>query len=140
VLGVWASNVSDLPIVGYPLGLLCGRSPFGATIRMRRLSSVDFPQALAPISGYSSDESQLGNDSDEDELGVLVNIRRVDVTIGIPRMSLMVRMYNPANGSKPVQVLPAVDKGARVGCSGTGPGRIIFRSPSSQWHTSATRR
>jgi hypothetical protein len=38
-----ASDVSDLPIVGYPLELLRDRSPFGATIRMRRLSFADFP-------------------------------------------------------------------------------------------------
>jgi hypothetical protein len=50
---------------------------------MRRLSSADFTQALAPISGYSSDESRLGDDADKDELGASVNVRRVDVTIGI---------------------------------------------------------
>jgi hypothetical protein len=76
-------DVSDLPMVGYPLELLQNRFPFGATIRMRRLSSVDFPHALAPISEYSSDESQLGDDVDEDELDAPVNVRRVDVTIGI---------------------------------------------------------
>jgi hypothetical protein len=89
-LGVWASDVSDLPIVRYPLELLWDRSPFGATIRMRQQSSVDFPQALALISGYSSDESRLGDDADEDELSALVNVRRVDITIGIPRMRLAV--------------------------------------------------
>jgi hypothetical protein len=83
-LGVWASDVYDLPIVGYPVEMLWDRSPFGATIRMRRLSSAGFPQALAPISGYSSDESQLGDDANDDELGALVNVRRLDVTIGIP--------------------------------------------------------
>jgi hypothetical protein len=31
-------------------------------------------------------------------------------------------MYNPTNGSKPAQVLPAVDEGAGVGCSSVGPG------------------
>jgi hypothetical protein len=31
-------------------------------------------------------------------------------------------MYNPANGSKPEQVLSDVDEGAGVGCSGAGPG------------------
>jgi hypothetical protein len=46
-------------------------------------------------------------------------------------MSLAVRMYNPANGSKLDQVLPDVDEGAGVGCSGTGPGGNILRSPSS---------
>jgi hypothetical protein len=76
--------------IGYPLELLQDRSSFGATIRMRQLSSTNFPHALAPISGYSSDESRLGDDADEDELGALVNVRRVDVTIGIPRMSLAV--------------------------------------------------
>jgi hypothetical protein len=64
-LGVWASDVSDLPIVGYPLELLHDQSPFGATIRMRLLSSTDFPHVLAPISGYSLDESQLWDDADE---------------------------------------------------------------------------
>jgi hypothetical protein len=66
-LGVWASHVSDLPIVGYPLELLWDRSPFGATIRMRWLSIVDFLEALSPISGYLSDESRLGDDANEDE-------------------------------------------------------------------------
>jgi hypothetical protein len=51
---------------------------------MRRLSFVDFPYALAPFLGYSSDESQLEDDADEDELGASVNVRRVDVMIGIP--------------------------------------------------------
>jgi hypothetical protein len=45
---------------------------------------------LALISGYSSDESRLGDDADEDELGALMNVRRIDVTIRIPRMSLAV--------------------------------------------------
>jgi hypothetical protein len=57
---------------------------------MRRPSSADFPQELAPISGYSSDESQPGDDADEDKLGAPVNVRRVDVMIGIPQMSLAV--------------------------------------------------
>jgi hypothetical protein len=81
---------------------------------MRCLSSVDFPQALAPTSGYSSDESWLGDDADEDELGAPMNVRRVNVMIGIPRTSLAVRMYNPVNGFEPEQVLPDVDEGARV--------------------------
>jgi hypothetical protein len=34
-LGVRASDASDLSMVGYLLELLCDRSPFGATIRMR---------------------------------------------------------------------------------------------------------
>jgi hypothetical protein len=51
---------------------------------MRRLSFVDFPQALAPISRYSSDEPRLRDDADEDEFGAPVNVRRVDVTIVIP--------------------------------------------------------
>jgi hypothetical protein len=76
--------------VGYPLELLQDRSLFVATVRMRWLSSVNFPQALAPISGYSSDESQVGDDTNEDELGAPVNVRRVDVTIEIPRTSLAV--------------------------------------------------
>jgi hypothetical protein len=82
-----------------------------------------------PISGYSSDESWLGDDADEDELDAPMNARRVDVTIGIPRMSLTVRTYNPANGSKPEQVLPDVDEGAGVECSGAGGS--ILRSSSS---------
>jgi hypothetical protein len=131
MLGVWAPDVSDLSIVGYPLELLQDRSPFGATIRMRWMSPVDFPQALAPISGYSSDESQLGDNANEDELDAPVNVRRVDVMIRVPRMSLVVRMYNPANRSKPEQVLPNVDEGAGVGCSGAGPGGRILRPPSS---------
>jgi sucrose-6-phosphate hydrolase SacC (GH32 family) len=40
-------------------------------------------------------------------------------------------MYNPANKSKPEQVLPYVDEGAGVGCSGAGPRGSILRSPSS---------
>jgi hypothetical protein len=40
-------------------------------------------------------------------------------------------MYNPANGSKPEQVLPDVDAGAGVGCSDAGPGDNILRSSSS---------
>jgi hypothetical protein len=46
-------------------------------------------------------------------------------------MSLAVRMYNPANGSQLEQVLPDVDEGAIVGCSGAGLGGSILRSPSS---------
>jgi hypothetical protein len=98
---------------------------------MRQLSSVDSPQALALISVYSSDESRLGDDADDDELGALVNVWRVDVVIGIPRMSMVVRMYNPTNGSEHAQVLPAVDEGEGVGCSGAGPGGSILRSLSS---------
>jgi hypothetical protein len=60
-----------------------------------------------------------------------VNGRRVDVTIGIPRTSLAVRMYNPAKEFKPEQVLPDVDEGAGVGCSAAGPGGSILRSLSS---------
>jgi hypothetical protein len=44
---------------------------------------------------------------------------------------LAVRMYDPANGSKPEQVLPDVDEGAGVRCSSVGPGGRILRSPSS---------
>jgi hypothetical protein len=84
VLGVWASDASDLPIVRYSMELLRDRSPFGATIRMRRSFSAEFPQALAPISGQSSDESRPGGDANEDELDALMNGRRVDVTIEIP--------------------------------------------------------
>jgi hypothetical protein len=50
--------------------------------------------------------------------------------MGIPRTSLVVRMYNPANGSKTEQLLSDVDKGAGVGCSGAGPGGSILRSSS----------
>jgi hypothetical protein len=131
MLGVWASDVSNLSIMGYPLELLQDRSPFGTTIRMRRLSSTDFPQVLAPISGYSSDESRLVDDANEDELSALMNVRRVDVMIRIPQTSLAVRMYNPANRSEPEQVLPDEDEGAGVGCSGASPGGSILRSLSS---------
>jgi hypothetical protein len=34
--------------------------------------------------------------------------------IGIPQMSLVVRMYNPTKGLKPEQVLPDVDEGVGV--------------------------
>jgi hypothetical protein len=95
------------------------------------MSFVDFPQALALISGYSSDESRLGDDADEDELGAPVNVRRVDVTIGIPQMSLAVQMYNPTDGSKPEQVLPNIDERAGVGCSDTGLRGSILMSLSS---------
>jgi hypothetical protein len=90
-----------------------------------------FPTSIGLISRYSSDESRLGDNADEDELGALVNVQRVDIMIRIPRMSLPVRMYNPANRSEPEQVLPDVDEGAGVGCSGAGPGGSILRSPSS---------
>jgi hypothetical protein len=39
---------------------------------------------------------------------------RVDITIGIPQMSLVVQMYNPAKGSKSEQAPPDVDEGAGV--------------------------
>jgi hypothetical protein len=55
----------------------------------------------------------------------------VDVTIRIPRTSFTVRMYNPAKGSKPEQVLPDVDEGAGVGCSNADLRGSILRSPSS---------
>jgi hypothetical protein len=51
-----------------------------------------------------------------------MNGRRVDVTIRIPRTSLVVQMYNPAKGSEPEQVPPDVDEGAGAGCSGAVPG------------------
>jgi hypothetical protein len=92
---------------------------------MSRLSSTDFPHALAPISGYSSDESRLGDDADEDDLDAPVDVRMVDVTIGIPRMSLAVQMYNPVNRSKPEQVLPDVDEGVGAGCYGASPGQHL---------------
>jgi hypothetical protein len=72
-----------------------------------------------------------GDDANEDELGALVNVRRVDATIKIPQMSLAVRMYNPANRSKPEQVQPDVHEGAGVRCFGAGPRGSILRSPSS---------
>jgi hypothetical protein len=40
-------------------------------------------------------------------------------------------MYNPADGSKPEQVLPDVDEGAGVGCYCAGPRGSTLRSPSS---------
>jgi hypothetical protein len=98
---------------------------------MRRLSFADFPQVLAPIFGYSSDEYWLGDNADEDELGAPVNVQRVDVTIGIPQTSLMMRMYNLANGFKPEQVMSDIDERAGVGCSGAGHGGSILRSSSS---------
>jgi hypothetical protein len=55
----------------------------------------------------------------------------VDVMIGIPRMTLAVRMYNPAKGSKLEQAPPDVDEGARVGYSDAGPRGSILRSSSS---------
>jgi hypothetical protein len=130
-LWVWAPDVSDLPIVGYPLELWWDRSPFGATIRMKRLSSADSPHVLVSILGYSSDESWLGDDADEDELNAPLNVWRVDVMIEISRTSLAVGLYNPTKGSKPQQLLPNVDKGAGVGCSDAGPEGSILRSPSS---------
>jgi hypothetical protein len=51
--------------------------------------------------------------------------------IGIPRTSLAVQMYNPTKRSKSEQVLPDVDEGAGVKCSGTGPGGSTLMSPSS---------
>jgi hypothetical protein len=61
-----------------------------------------------------------------------MNGRRVDVTIRIHRISLAVRTYNPAKGSKPEQIPSDVDgAGAGAGCSGTVPGGSILRSPSS---------
>jgi hypothetical protein len=50
-LGVWASNASDLPMVGYLMELFCEGAPARATMMMRRLSSVEFQQVLPPISG-----------------------------------------------------------------------------------------
>jgi hypothetical protein len=45
-----------------------------------------------------------------------------------PRMSLAVRIYNPAKESKSEQAPPDVDEGAGVGCFGAGPGDSILRS------------
>jgi hypothetical protein len=55
----------------------------------------------------------------------------MDITIGIPRTSLVVRMYNPVKGSEPEQVPPDVDEGGGAGCSGAAPRSSILRSPSS---------
>jgi hypothetical protein len=71
------------------------------------------------------------DDADEDELDAPTNGRRVDVMIGIPRMCLTVQMYNLAKGSEPLQAPPDADEGVGVGCSSTGPGGSILRSPSS---------
>jgi hypothetical protein len=60
-----------------------------------------------------------------------MNGRMVDITIEIPQTSLAVRMYNPAKGSKPEQVLSDVDEGAGVGCSDADPEGSILRSLSS---------
>jgi hypothetical protein len=60
-----------------------------------------------------------------------MNGRKVDVTIGIPQMSLTVQMYNPAKEYEPEQASPNADEGAGVGCSGAGPEGSILRSPSS---------
>jgi hypothetical protein len=60
-----------------------------------------------------------------------MNGRRVDVTIEIPRMSLVVWMYNAAQESEPQQVPSNVDEGAGARCSGAVPRGSIFRSPSS---------
>jgi hypothetical protein len=56
----------------------------------------------------------------------------MDVTIGIPQMSLAVQMYNPAKGSEPEEAPPDADERAGVGCSGAGPEGSILRSPSSR--------
>jgi hypothetical protein len=72
-----------------------------------------------------------GDEADEDELDALANGRRMDVMIGIHRMSLAVRMYSPTKGSKHEQAPPNVDEGAGAGCSDAGPGGSILRSPSS---------
>jgi hypothetical protein len=64
-------------------------------------SSAEFPQALASISRYSSDESQLRDEADEDELDAPMNGRRMDVMIEIRRTSLAVQMNSPAKESKP---------------------------------------
>jgi hypothetical protein len=50
-LGVPASDASDLLMVGYLLELWRDGSPFGATVKMRRPSLAEFPQALISISG-----------------------------------------------------------------------------------------
>jgi hypothetical protein len=41
-LGVQASDASDLPMVGYLLELLCDDALAGATMMIRRPSSVEF--------------------------------------------------------------------------------------------------
>jgi hypothetical protein len=60
-----------------------------------------------------------------------MNGRRVNVTIEIPRMSLAVRMYNPAKGFELEQAPLDADEGAGVVCSGAGPRGSILRSLSS---------
>jgi hypothetical protein len=50
-LTVWASDASDLPMVGYLLEVLFDRSPFGATMQIRQPPSSGSLQVLAPISG-----------------------------------------------------------------------------------------
>jgi hypothetical protein len=69
--------------------------------------------------------------ADEDELDAPTNGRRMDVIIGIPQMSLAMRMYNPVKGSNPEQAPPDVDNGAKAGFSGAGLGGSILRSSSS---------
>jgi hypothetical protein len=49
-LGVRASDIFDLSIVGYLLELLCDRSPFGATMHIRQAPSAGSLQALVSIS------------------------------------------------------------------------------------------
>jgi hypothetical protein len=71
-------------MVGYLVEVLFDRSPFGATMQIRRLPSVGSPQMLALISGYSSDESRSGVDVGVDELDAPTKGRRMDVTTGIP--------------------------------------------------------
>jgi hypothetical protein len=51
LLSVQASDASDLLMVRYLLELLCDRSPFGATMQIRRPLSTGSPHTLAPISG-----------------------------------------------------------------------------------------
>jgi hypothetical protein len=50
-LGVQVSDTYDLSVVGYLLEVLFDRSPFGATMQIRRPPFMGSLQALAPISG-----------------------------------------------------------------------------------------
>jgi hypothetical protein len=72
-------------MVGYLLEVLFDQSPFRATMQIRRPPSAAFPQALASISGYSSDES-------ESRVDAPAKGRRMDVTTRIPQTILAVWM------------------------------------------------
>jgi hypothetical protein len=50
-LAIWASDTSDLLMVGYLVELLCDGAPTGATMMIRRPSSMEFQQVLPLILG-----------------------------------------------------------------------------------------